>query len=477
MKLIILGATGDLAKRKIYPALEELFLKGLLPKHLQVVGASRRDWSDDQYREFVSDQLAEFTESNSETTGDLQGVSRDEFYECFRFVEIQFGELKTYSNLQKVLNQGEVIYLYLAIEPGFFEQVITDLRESGITNDHGDQINLLIEKPFGKDLTSAKSLQETLTAEFSEEQIYRVDHVLNRDGLQDIVSFRNHNEIFGPLFKKELIDHIQVTYSETLGIEGRGHFYENTGAIRDMVQSHILEILALVLLEPFKNYSAAELKQARAEIIASLELASANQLTVGQYRGYTEEDNVADNSKVETFVALELKSNHDSWLGVPIFLRTGKKLADRYLDIQIVFKTSSNILTFRINPFSGINLQIVKSPGGKSEIDEPKNRENRATPEKQLEKINLTYCYRPNEISDPYANVLNCILSGDSANFVSFVEVEASWKLVDHIRDIATNSELEIYDQGSMGPISSFEIPKKHGRRWLDNEISDFCRI
>ncbi|MFW5702995.1 MAG: glucose-6-phosphate dehydrogenase [Candidatus Dojkabacteria bacterium] len=449
--LVIFGASGDLAAKKIFPALFSIEKKGLLGDDIEIIGASRREWEKKAFSEHVAKQLDGHQDQDN---------AWKRLKNKLDFVQVEFTNQDHYRDLKKYLEEKKYqrVVFYYSVAPEFFEQITEQIRATRILEALEDY-SVVVEKPFGHDLTSAIALHELFTSVFAEKEIYRIDHVLNKTALQDIIDFRKHNFALSQLLCAEKVDHIQVNYSEDIGIGNRGNFYEKTGAIRDMVQSHILEALGVLMADIPEDYSASSLQESRKELIGSFSFESngskAKKIITGQYEGYTQEENVATDSNVETFVALRLKSNHKKWKNTPIYIKTGKKLNKKYFDLHVVFKYDpKNVFTFRISPNSGINLRLWKD-----------------------ENVDLSYCYKSEKISDAYENLLNSVLVDKKLMFVSQEEVEASWALIDSIRNQLKQSGQDpiLYEPGSKGPAEADEIMEHGG--WLDETISDFCKI
>lgn len=483
IQLVIFGASGDLSQQKLFPALFNLEVRGKLPEDLQIVGASRRSWSDEDFRNEVKGFLQEFGKESLDQNAQIW----DKFAQRLAFATVEFNNAEHFANLKSKLSnqsQGKEFrkILYYAVSPEFFEDITRNIGTSELLGDAEScsLCRVVVEKPFGHDLESAEKISETLSTVFDDSQIYRIDHVLSKNALADIISFRQFNYIFNRLFSKEFIDHIQITYVEDLGIGRRGAFYEKNGAIRDMVQSHILEALALIMAELPENITAEELHKRRAEVIASMDFQGPEDIVLGQYdsgeikgekvSAYTEETDVNPRSDVETYAAMRLTSSLENWQGVPIYLRTGKRLHDRYFDVHIVFKDSpelpqdsKNILSFRIAPNSGVNWRLWKS--------------DLINQEQEMEAIDLTHCYKVSSTPDAYENLLREIMAGNNLFFISLEEIYASWKLIDRIKAIQNDLQLHMYAAGSYGPHAASELMKKYGKEWFDDNISDFCRI
>jgi glucose-6-phosphate 1-dehydrogenase len=451
-KLFILGATGDLTSRKIIPALNNLLEKEQIPVETEIVAVSRRPYSTSEYLEFLSAAKVKVN---------------DALRQGLKYVAADFSKSDSLQELRAEFTGVELAIVYFAVEPQLFPTVVTALKTGIFTQGVDPKIaRIVVEKPFGLDHKSASELSELLEECFTEQQIYRVDHVLNRQALSDIMELKRSNFLVSELFSNKLLDFVQVTYAEELGIEGRGAFYEATGALRDMVQSHLLQALGIILSPGYFTAQAMEdFQMARARAISQLEYSGPESLVLGQYQGYLQEPEVSPTSKVETFAALKLESTDPNWQGVPIFLRTGKKLKGKYIDIHLVCKlnpqqTNRNVLTFRITPNSGINLRLWK-PEKSAEWD--------------LEEIDMSHCYRPGAHMEPYEQLLANVFVGDRMLFVSKDEVLTAWQLIDKIK--ADAPEPETYQPGGMGPAVAEKLMERAGFEWLEDEYFNFCRM
>ncbi len=448
MQLVIFGASGDLAQRKLYPALKNLFGKDKFPS--KIIGISRKDWDKDAYRQFVATAV---------------GGADSAFLENFEFLSADFSLVESLVGLKQAcdaaIESAEKLIFYYAVEPNKFGTLTTGLADAGILHhpQAASHIQLVIEKPFGTDYASAQRLFTLLHSYLPTENIFLTDHVLNQEGLLDLIELKRYNPILSSWLTNKFITQIQITYSEKIGIEGRGSFYEGTGAIKDMFQSHLCELVSLILAD-----SNSIGGKGRAAVLKSL---TVEQAQIAQYRGYREEENVAPDSKVETYLAGELRSSLPEWSGVPILLRVGKKLTEKFIDVHFI--AGKNVLTIRLVPNSGINLRLWKGDGP----DE----------DEQPDPVDLSYCYRPGQIPDPYTQVLSKAFAGEKNLFVTMDEVLTSWELSESFSALAqgglehADKHLEIYESGSVGPESAAKIPQKYGTNWIEEDYFKFCKM
>jgi glucose-6-phosphate 1-dehydrogenase len=466
--LVIFGITGDLSKRKLLPALYHLFKDNLLGEHTVILGVTRRDIE-------VNDLLSDVELCINETDGlcDPRAVAKLNAHLQMMKMDITKGS--EYRRLLEKLNEIEDkeglcmnrLY-YLSIPPQVTGSIVTQLGENRLNKSCKHSVaesRLLIEKPFGYDLLSAEELITTISKQFSERQIFRIDHYLAKETVQNIVTFR-FNNIFEKVWDREHISHILITAAETIDIEGRAIFYEQVGALRDIIQSHLLQLLAVTTLDIPERLSSTRLHEAKLKLLDSVEPVSVDHINEhsvrGQYEGY-EKDVNNPNSATETFAALRLHIDSDRWRDVPILIRTGKSLAKKITEIKIVFKAdhrdgSTNILTFRIQPHEGIELDLqVKKPGFEEEL--------------QTTPMEFTYrqAFDDDGHPDAYERVLVDAVRGDHTLFSTSLEVMAAWRIVEPviIHWSKGRDNLYIYPTGSWGPKEADILAEKTGINWL----------
>ena len=395
--LVIFGATGDLTSRKLLPAIYNLAREGQLPPHFACVGFARRPKSQEQFREEMLDAVNQFSRIKPVEPDLWQNFSQQLFYHKSEFHEDEgYESLKTLLNEldQKFHTKGNRVF-YLSTPPSYFPLIVQKLKEHGLIYPHSDSpekwSRIIIEKPFGSDSASATALQKELTFHLDESQIYRIDHYLGKETVQNLLLFRFSNPIFESLWNNSHIDHVQITVSEEIGIGTRGKFFEEAGILRDIVANHMMQLLSVVTMEPPSNFQADTIRNEKVKVLQAVRAFPLNALSEniirGQYgpgfikgapvKGYREEENVSPTSSVETFAAMRLFIDNWRWSGVPFYLRAGKRLAKRSTEIAIIFKNapgflfksfgnqlSSNILVIRIQPDEGISLKMnCKVPG------------------------------------------------------------------------------------------------------------------
>lgn len=475
-ELLIVGGFGDLAVRKLYPALFTLELAGELSEVTRITGMSRKLENRKKLTETIYSRLIQsdrFTE---------------EAWQIFRkrllYLE---GDATNKDDLVKFgknidLSKTELI-VYFAIPPNIFEGVCKSLQQAGLVTGN---TRIVVEKPLGSDRESFIEINNQISNIFKQEQVYRIDHYLGKESVQNLLALRFANIIFGSIWDGHLIDHVQISVAETVGIENRHEFYDGVGALRDMVQNHLLQILCLVALEPPANRSAEMIRAEKLKIIKSLSPITADKINShvvrGQYKsgsiegeivnGYQEDIGPDKQSTTETFVALKVEINNWRWANVPFYLRTGKRMASKCSEILIQFKSpkhnifnkqtaglAANQLLIRLEPNEGVQLRFLnKHPGlGESPMD--------------AVELNLDVPDSHKKFSfDAYARLLLEVMHGDQTLFVSSEEVKASWEWIDQIREIweQENTIAHPYKAGSMGPTQSVALMARDGREWAD---------
>ena len=473
------GATGDLASRKLYPALFRLFQKGFIRNHFAVIGTARREWTDEHFREVVVKSVQSLTEDVNQA---------EEFASHFYYQAHNVTDTHHYVVLKELSEKLDQQYgiegnriFYLAMAPSFFGTITQHLKDEALLTNHGYN-RLIIEKPFGKDYESAQILNEQLRHSFDENQIYRIDHYLGKEMIQNITAVRFANRVFETMWNREHIDNIQITLAEQVGVEERGGYYETSGALRDMVQNHILQILALVAMEPPQSFEAV--RQNKINVLEQLRHYSPDEVAKnfvrGQYGpsldgslpGYREDQNVSDDSNMETYVAGKVFIDNERWKDVPFYVRTGKSLNSKTTVIDVVFKEADSPLfeheTKGKCPSNRISIHITPKEGFCFVINSKAVGNSYGLQTSHLEKI-----FDKNfGLSSPEAYerlILDC-MEGDMTNFTHWEEVAASWKFVDRIRqawDAESSVQFPNYPAGSSGPQESFDLLAQDGRCWV----------
>lgn len=470
--LIIFGVTSNLAQTKLIPALYDIAEKGLLPENTAILGIARSPKTPQQFKEEIKNAIKENRKVKEEVL--------DNLIESFYYLDGKFNDPNFFQNLKDKLSElqhegfdcSNRIF-YLATYPNLYTDIFKNLQKVKLNIEIRGWTRLMIEKPIGEDLKSARKLNKLLLKYFREEQIYRIDHYLAKENLQNILTFRFGNGMFEHLMNKDNIDHIQITAAESLGIGKRGGYYDTAGALKDVGQNHLLQILALTTMDTPKEFSNESITAERIKLIRSLK-PDPKKIVFGQYKGYKEEENISKDSKIDTFFALKTEIQNERFSGVPIYIRAGKKLARSVAEVAIVFKVQKtrilkdktyleqpNILFYRIQPNEGIILKIlVKKPGSKILV----------------EPTFMQFCYKQlsTGLSDPYEKLVLDAISGDQTLFNDAPEVEAQWKFIDPLAKLPKNPFA--YEKGTWGPTHARNIIEQDGRSWIEPS-SEFCVI
>lgn len=479
---IIFGATGDLALHKLIPALYSLFKQGKLGDEFFIIGFARRPFADQEYAHMLGDELEYHKEDQ------WAAFSQHLYYQ-----QGNFNEEQGYTSLIARLNEydtkmGACItrIFYLATPPDNYASILDHLQKTKLSEGCGQGsekwTRLAIEKPFGKDLETARTLDTKLAEIFEEKQIFRVDHYLGKETVQNIIAFRFANSIFEPVWNNEFIDHVQITWMEKKGVGTRGAFFDGVGMLRDVAQNHLMQLLAAVAMEQPQTFSKEGVRDARAAAIRAITCPTCEEVSQtivrGQYAGYLAEKNVKENSLTETFVAMRLFVTTERFKGVPFYLRAGKKVGHDVVDIKIVFKQTchilfkeagcpevGNVLTIRIQPDEGISFRIIaKKP----------TRTEQTTDDAKfvLSPIDMDFSYHKTFGShgvDAYERVLLDIMEGDQMLFNRSDELESSWKLISAVMEgwSEETRKLPEYTEESDGPDEAMKFIEKDGRKWL----------
>jgi glucose-6-phosphate 1-dehydrogenase len=501
--MVIFGAGGDLTKRLLFPALYNLARTKLLPEKFAIIGVDIADRTVEDWRDSLLGMLKSFV-GNSQSEDRLEGIDRevwDKLASRLSYVKGDLTDPELYRKLGGALKQvssqhqtGEDVLFYLAIADRFFAKVVENLGAAGLTEECEDckQVRwrrVVIEKPFGHDLESAKQLNAQVLSVLKETQVYRIDHFLGKETVQNIMAFRFGNGLFEPIWNRDRIDHVQITVAETVGVERRGKFYEHTGALRDMVPNHVFQLVAMTAMEPPVSFDADSIRNKKADVFAAMKTLRPEDVVRGQYgpgtvlgkpmRGYREEPDVAQDSPVETYVAMRLQIDNWRWAGVPIYLRTGKHLCHRTSEIAIRFKQAphapfedtpvdrlrANWLVLQIQPAEGISLQFeVKRPG----------------PVVDLAPVRMDFRYSdwfPAEPNVGYETLIYDVMIGDATLFSRADSVEATWRVVQPVLDAGDSEkprDFPNYKSGTDGPDSADALLQHDGgRSWRVIKLPD----
>jgi len=493
--IVLFGATGDLAQRKILPTLAHLIHEHPLAEKMCIVAFARRPWDDDKWREAVLDALDKYMPEDDKLDADAKEAFKQNLYYC----QSSFDDNEGYKRLSALLDKldkeqgtGGNRLFYLATPPDTDPLIVQHLGETGLAqpckkadNGHQPWTRIIFEKPFGHDLASAQALNIDIGRVFKENQIYRIDHYMGKETVQNIIAFRFANGIFEPLWNQKYIDHVQITVAESLGIESRAEFYETAGAIRDIVQNHIMQVLCLTAMEPPAIFEADAIRDEKVKVLHSIPPFSAEQVASrvvrGQYaageidgkpvKSYREEQKVNPESVTETYVALKLFIENWRWADVPFYIRTGKHLPKRSTEVTIQFKRvphqlykpdetkglAPNRLTLRIQPDEGIVLKIAAKVPGAAQ---------------HLESVDMGFAYTTTfgiQSPDAYERLIADCIIGDSTLFIRRDEIEASWCIIDSITNAWKNMSPDTvhpYAPGTWGPEEADKLIQQDGREW-----------
>jgi len=482
--LVIFGAGGDLTKRLVVPALYNLAKARKLPDEFAIIGVDQDDRTTEQWRQTLTEMMQAFTRAAGTDAQAWSSLTRRMHY-----MPGDFTQPETFSHLEKLLveqreqNKTANVLFYLAVADRFFGPVIEELGHVGLTRQsEGAWRRVIVEKPFGHDLASAEALNAQILKVLSEDQIFRIDHFLGKETVQNILVLRFANGVFEPLWNRDHVDHIQITAAETVGVEGRSRFYEKTGALRDMVPNHLFQLLAMIGMEPPISFDADAVRAKKTELFQAIHPVSSENAVRGQYGGgvvlgrkvrdYRHEPNVAPDSATETYVALKLGIDNWRWAGVPFYLRTGKYLSARTTEIAVqlrqapyslfrdtaVERLPPNILTLRIQPDEGLSVSFsAKRPGSEIEID----------------GVEMDFAYR--DYFEPlavvgYETLIYDCLIGDATLFQRADTVEAAWCAVQGLLDSWARDpakDFPNYTAGGAGPDTADRLLARDGRAWL----------
>jgi len=495
--MVIFGASGDLTKRLVVPALYNLARTKVLPEQFALIGLALSERTTESWRDHLYDMLKSFV-GNAAAEFDVDHIDEavwKQLAEKMTYVHGDLTKSELYERLRGVLDkaekthgtQGNVIF-YLAVADEFFGTVVDRLGKAKLTEQNDDQNGkprfwrrVVVEKPFGHSLNSARALNASILRTLHEDQIFRIDHFLGKDTVQSIAAFRFANGLFEPIWNRDRIDHVQITAAETVGVEQRGKFYEATGALRDMVPNHVFSLLSLVAMEPAVSFDDASIRTKKSDVFAAMPPVKSAQAVRGQYgagtvlgkavKAYRHEPDVSPSSNIETYVAMRIEIDNWRWAGVPFYVRTGKHLRQRSTEIAICFKQAPyaafrgtpvaslppNWLVLNIAPDEGISLQFeVKRPG----------------PAVDLATVKMQFCYDdwfPKEPNVGYETLLYDVMVGDPTLFMRADMVEHAWRVVQPVLDAWAKdgaANLPIYPAGSSGPSEADELLARDGRRW-----------
>jgi glucose-6-phosphate 1-dehydrogenase len=482
--MVIFGGTGDLTHRKLMPALYNLVLDQLLPEHFSIVSVGRRDKTEEEYINEVYASIQKFSRNKIDNTIWLK------LKEMIHYYQLDFTDMRGYPILKQYLDDidtkvhtGGNRVFYLAVAPEYFETIVTGIQQSDLAERPGTWSRLVIEKPFGKDLITARRLNNKLLEVFKESSIYRIDHYLGKEMIQNIMVLRFCNSIFESIWNNKFIDNIQISLTEKLGVGTRGGYYENSGAMRDMIQNHIIQILSLVAMEPPINLKTDSIRTEKQKVLEAIEDITPeflkNNVIFGQYGpgvidgapvvGYREEVHVPKNSGTETFVAMKLHINNFRWAGTPFYIRTGKRLGKSSAEIVVQFKAMPNVLYFKDQEVQEPNLLVLRIQPNVGVFFQF-NTKDFTTHQGIMPTQMDTSSFQPIQGNTPeaYERLIFDILRGETTLFSRWDEVESAWTVADQLIQYREQkkSQFPNYDAGSMGPVRAFELLAQDGRKW-----------
>ena len=469
--LVIFGGTGDLARRKILPGLFRRFCSGQMPETARIIGAARSDMDADGYRSMIREAIDEFGAKTKAICDDLEP-----FLKRLEYVSIDARGEAGWRELAGMMRRDAVRAFYFSVGPGLFGDLAERLNAHGLAD---DTARIVVEKPFGRDLSSARALNADLAAFFDESQIYRIDHYLGKETVQNLMAVRFGNMLFEPLWNSQYVDHIQITVAETVGVGGRGGYYDKSGAMRDMVQNHLMQLLCLIAMEPPSKFDPDAVRDEKLKVIRALDPVDHHHIVRGQYDGTDELPSYRDDaenprSSTESFVALKAHISNWRWAGTPFYLRTGKRMRARSSEIVVYFKdaphsifgvesgTHRNVLSILLQPNEGMTLDVTikePGPGGMRLMDVP---------------LDMSFAEalgdEANDVPDAYERLIMDVIRGNQTLFMRGDEVEAAWAWTDPIiADWEARGDVpKPYDTGSSGPEDALMLMHRDGRRWRE---------
>ena len=472
--LVIFGGTGDLARRKILPGLYRRLLAGQIPEGARIIGAARGDMNDAGYRDLIAEALNEFIPKDH-----LSKDCTERFLNSLHYTKIDAKGDNGWAELKKLVRPDVVQAFYLSVGPSLFGDIASRLQKHKIAS---KTARIVVEKPFGRDLESARELNAALGASFDEKQIYRIDHYLGKETVQNLMAVRFANVLFEPLWNAQYIDHVQITVAETVSVEGRGGYYDKSGAMRDMVQNHLMQLLCLTAMEPPAKFDPDAVRDEKLKVIRALDPVSPENIVRGQYDGDDHgpsyiEDSENPTSNTESYIALKVDISNWRWKGTPFYLRTGKRLKARMSEIVVYFKETphsifgpdagsrANILSIRLQPDEGMDLRVTikePGPGGMRLVDVP---------------LDMTFAEalgpQAENIPDAYERLIMDVIRGNQTLFMRGDEVEAAWAWTDPLIEgwQSRGDKPKTYESGTAGPEDALMLLHREGRRWREIKV------